>query len=57
LAYLKAIIEARMGSNADAVVAKLKTAIAKNPALKQKASMDREFIKIMNETSFIDLVK
>lgn len=57
LAYLKAIIEARMGSNADVVVAKLKTAIAKNPALKQKASMDREFIKIMNETSFIDLVK
>ncbi len=57
LAYLKAVIEARMGSNADMVVAKLKTAIAKNPALKQKASMDREFIKIMNETSFIDLVK
>lgn len=57
LAYLKAIIEARNGASTDVVVAKLKTAIAKNPALKEKASKDREFIKIMNEATFIELVK
>jgi tetratricopeptide (TPR) repeat protein len=57
LAYLKAIIEARSGASADAVVAKLKTAISKNSALKEKASKDREFIKIMNDASFIDLIK
>lgn len=57
LAYLKAIIEARNGASADVVVAKLKTAIAKNPALKEKASKDREFIKMMNDASFIELVK
>jgi tetratricopeptide (TPR) repeat protein len=57
LAYLKAIIEARSGASADAVVAKLKTAISKNSALKEKASKDREFIKIMNDSSFIDLIK
>lgn len=57
LAYLKAIIEARNGASADVVVAKLKTAIAKNPALKEKASKDREFIKMMNDATFIELVK
>lgn len=57
LAYLKAIIEAKGGSNVDAVVASLKIAIAKNPALKAKAAKDREFIKYMNEATFIDLVK
>lgn len=57
LAYLKAIIEARSGASADVVVAKLKTAISKNSALKEKASKDREFIKIMNDASFIDLIK
>jgi hypothetical protein len=57
LAYLKAIIEARSGASADAVVAKLKTAIAKNAALKEKASKDREFIKLMNDATFIELVK
>ncbi len=57
LAYLKAIIEARSGASADAVVAQLKTAIAKNAALKEKASKDREFIKLMNDATFIDLVK
>ena len=57
LAYLKAIIEARSGASADAVVAKLKTAIAKNAALKEKARKDREFIKLMNDASFIELVK
>ncbi|MEN9941589.1 MAG: hypothetical protein RL286_1087 [Bacteroidota bacterium] len=57
LAYLKAIIEAKSGSNVDAVVASLKIAIAKNAALKAKAAKDREFIKYMNEAAFIDLVK
>ena len=57
LAYLKAIIEAKSGSNVDAVVASLKVAIAKNAALKAKAAKDREFIKYMNEAAFIDLVK
>ena len=57
LAYLKAIIEARSGASADVVVAKLKTAISKNSALNDKASKDREFIKIMNDASFIDLIK
>jgi hypothetical protein len=57
LAYLKAIIEARSGAGADAVVAKLKTAISKNGALKDKAAKDREFIKLMNDATFIDLVK
>lgn len=57
LAYLNAIIEARSGANADAVVAKLKTATTKNANLIEKASKDREFIKIMNEASFIDFIK
>lgn len=57
LAYLNAIIEARSGANADAVVAKLKTATTKNANLKERASKDREFIKIMNEASFIDIIK
>jgi outer membrane protein OmpA-like peptidoglycan-associated protein len=57
LAYLNAIIEARKGAGADAVVAKLKTAISKNAVLKEKASKDREFIKMMNDASFIDLIK
>ena len=57
LAYLKAIIEARSGAGADAVVAKLKVAISKNPSFKEKASKDREFIKLMNEAAFIDLIK
>lgn len=57
LAYLKAIIEAKSGSNIDAVVAPLKVAISKNSALKTKAAKDREFMKYMNEATFIDLVK
>ena len=57
IAYLKAIIEARNGADAQVVIAKLKTAISKNPSLKEKASLDREFIKIMNDQSFIDLIK
>ncbi|MEY5001842.1 MAG: hypothetical protein RLZZ211_1878 [Bacteroidota bacterium] len=57
LAYLKAIIEARSGASADAVVSKLKVAISKNAALKDKAAKDREFIKFMNDATFIDLVK
>jgi hypothetical protein len=57
LAYLKAIIEAKSGSTVDAVVAPLKVAISKNAALKAKAAIDREFLKFMNEATFIDLVK
>ncbi len=57
LAYLKAIIEAKSGSNVDAVITPLKTAISKNSALKAKAAKDREFLKFMNDATFIDLVK
>jgi len=57
LAYLKAIIEARSGASVDAVIAKLKIAISKNAALKEKASKDREFMKFMNDAAFLDLIK
>lgn len=57
MAYLKAIIDARSGASADAVVNKLKTAISKNSSLKEKASKDREFIKLINDASYIDLIK
>lgn len=57
MAYLKAIIDARSGASADAVVNKLKTAISKNSSLKEKASKDREFIKLNNDASYIDLIK
>lgn len=57
MAYLKSIIDARSGASADAVVNKLKTAISKNSSLKEKASKDREFIKLNNDASYIDLIK
>ena len=40
--YLKAIVAART-NNASAVTAELKSAVAKNPALAQRATKDIEF--------------
>ncbi len=56
-AYLKAIIAARSNEGVDAVVAQLKVAISKNPALKDKAAKDREFLKLATETTFTNTVK
>lgn len=50
--YLKAIIASRSNAGVDAVVSCLKSAFAKNPGLKSKASRDREFIKMMGDASF-----
>jgi outer membrane protein OmpA-like peptidoglycan-associated protein len=55
--YLKAIISARNGESVDAVINNLKQAFTKDSNLKLKASKDREFIKFMNDTSFISAVK
>lgn len=56
-AYLKAIIAARSNEGVDAVVAHLKVAISKNASLKEKASKDREFLKLATETTFTNTVK
>lgn len=56
-AYLKAIIAARSNEGVDAVVASLKIAISKNASLKEKASKDREFLKIATESAFTNVVK
>ena len=50
--YLKAIIASRSNAGVDAVVSCLKSAFAKNPGLKAKAAMDREFIKLMSDATF-----
>lgn len=55
--YLKAIIAARSGEGADAVVNHLKNAFAKDSSLKEKASKDREFIKFFNDSNFSSAVQ
>ncbi len=55
--YLRAIIAQRSGEGTDAVVNNLKSAFAKDPSLKEKASRDREFIKIFNDSSFSSVVR
>jgi Flp pilus assembly protein TadD len=49
--YLKAIIGARQ-NNLDMVVNNLKSAVAKDPAIKSKAAKDREFISFFENASF-----
>ena len=49
--YLKAVIAARKG-NKEGVVSNLKTAIGKDPSLKQKAKTDVEFLKSREEIDF-----
>ncbi len=49
--YLKAIAGARQG-NADMVINNLKSAVAKDSALKAKAANDREFIKYFENDAF-----
>jgi hypothetical protein len=53
----RSIISARSGEGVDAVVSNLKVAISKNPAMKDKAAKDREFLKISTEATFTNLVK
>ena len=55
--YLKAIIAARSNAGVDAVVSNLKSAISKNAAYREKASKDREFIKMMEDATFNAAVK
>jgi len=55
--YLKAIIAARSNAGVDAVVSNLKSAISKNAAYREKASKDREFIKLMEDATFNAAVK
>lgn len=53
--YLKAILGARMG-NTDLMVNNLKSAIAKNPSLKEKAKTDLEFYKYWEDAAFTGAV-
>ena len=55
--YLKAIIAARSNAGVDAVVSSLKSAIAKDVKLREKAAKDREFIKFMEDATFNAAVK
>lgn len=54
--YLRAIIAARKG-NDNGVVNNLQSAFAKDASLKSKASKDREFIKLFDNTAFTSIVK
>ena len=53
--YLKAVIAAREGDSAG-VVANLKSAFAKDPALKAQAKTDVEFAKWFGSTEFVSIV-
>lgn len=55
--YLRAIIAQRNGEGTDAVVNNLKSAFAKDSSLKEKASRDREFIKIFKDSNFSSAIK
>jgi hypothetical protein len=57
VSYLKAIIAARGGEGADAVVNNLKNAFANDSSLKAKAAKDREFIKLFTDSSFSSAVR
>lgn len=54
--YLKAIASARQ-DNVDAVASNLKSAIAKDALLKEKAAKDREFLKFAENAAFTGIVK
>jgi len=55
--YLKAIIAARSNAGVDAIVSNLKSAIAKNSQLREKAGKDREFIKFIEDPTFSAAVR
>ncbi|MFM7681422.1 MAG: hypothetical protein ACKO7P_01570 [Bacteroidota bacterium] len=55
--YLRAIIAQRNGDGADVVVNNLKSAFAKDSSLKEKASRDREFIKLFKDSNFSSAIK
>lgn len=55
--YLKAIIAARAGESADAVVNNLKSAFAIDESLKAKAAKDREFLKFFKDSAFSSAVR
>ena len=52
--YLKAVIDRREG-DADGALANLKSAVAKDPSLKEKAAKDVEFSKLFGTTEFLAL--
>jgi tetratricopeptide (TPR) repeat protein len=54
--YLKAIIGARKG-NKDVLINNLRTAISKDPSLKEKAASDVEFLKFRDDADFKGLVQ
>jgi len=55
--YLKAIIAARSGQGADAVVNHLKSAFAMDERFKAKAAKDREFLKLFKDSAFSSAVR
>ncbi len=55
--YLKAIIAARGGESADAVVNQLKSAFAIDETYKAKAAKDREFLKFFKDSAFTSAVR
>ena len=54
--YLKAIIGARKG-NKDMLVNNLRSAISKDPSLKEKAKSDVEFLKYRDDADFKAVVE
>lgn len=55
-AYLKAITAARSGQETTAL-SNLKEAVAKDPALKERARKDLEFVSLFNDSTFQSIVK
>lgn len=53
--YLRAIVAARKG-NTEGVVSNLRTAISKDPSLKEKAASDVEFLKLRDNADFKSVV-
>ncbi len=56
VAYLKAVIGARRQNN-DMVFENLRRAVRHNPALKQEAEKDREFIRLFQTAEFQEIVR
>jgi tetratricopeptide (TPR) repeat protein len=54
--YLRAVVSARQ-DKLDGIVSNLKSAIAKDASLKEKAMKDREFIKYFENAAFTAIVK
>ncbi len=53
--YLKAIVSART-NDSNGVVSNLRSAISKDPGLAREAANDLEFVKYMNNSSFMNLI-